>query len=100
MVKEVLQVISMCSAGDPKGVKKMAALVGRVTAWQAQTKAMDDDFNRVDFKEVQRIAGTCVTGCDIVDPGPISDPPEYNGFVPRLAKCARTAYERTEKRKN
>jgi nucleotide sugar dehydrogenase len=53
-----------------------------------------DDFNRVDFKEVQRIAGTCVTGCEIVDPGPIADLPEYQGFVPRLMKCAKKAYER------
>ncbi len=53
-----------------------------------------DDFNRVDFKELQRIAGTCVTGCDIVDSGPIDDLPEYKGFVPRLVKCAKKAYER------
>jgi UDP-N-acetyl-D-mannosaminuronic acid dehydrogenase len=50
-----------------------------------------DDFNRVDFKEVQRIAGTCVTGCDIVDPCTIDDLPEYNGFVPRLVQCAKAA---------
>jgi UDP-N-acetyl-D-mannosaminuronic acid dehydrogenase len=55
---------------------------------------VEDDFNKVDFKEVQRIAATCVTGCDIVNPGPIPDLPEYNGFIPRLAKCARAAYER------
>jgi len=59
-----------------------------------------DNFNRVDFKEVQRIAGTCVTGCDIVDPGPIESIPEYKGFIPRLTKCAKMAYERSEKRKN
>ena len=53
----------------------------------------EDDFNEVDFKDVQRIAGTCVTGCDIVDPGPIDDLPEYNGFVPRLVRCAKKAWE-------
>jgi len=53
-----------------------------------------DDFNRVDFTEVQRIAGTCVTGCDIVNPGPIESIPEYKGFTPRLVRCAKTAYER------
>ena len=53
----------------------------------------DDDFNKIDFSEVQRIAGTCVTGCDIVDPGPIADLPEYKGFVPRLVQCAKKAWE-------
>jgi hypothetical protein len=52
-----------------------------------------DDFNRVDFKEVQHIAGTCVTGCEIVDPGPVDSVPEYKGFVPRLLKCAKKAWE-------
>lgn len=52
-----------------------------------------DDFNRVDFKEVQRIAGTCVTGCEIVNSGPIGDLPEYNGFIPRLVRCAKKAYQ-------
>ena len=45
-------------------------------------------FNRVDFKEVQRIADTCVTGCHIVSPHPVSHRPEYNGFSSRLAECA------------
>ena len=52
-----------------------------------------DDFNRIDFTEVQRIAGTCVTGCQIVDPGPVETVPEYKGFVPRLVKCAKRAWE-------
>jgi UDP-N-acetyl-D-mannosaminuronic acid dehydrogenase len=30
-----------------------------------------DGFNRVSFAEVQRIARTCVTGCAVVDPGPV-----------------------------
>ncbi len=37
-----------------------------------------DAFNRVQFADVQRLAGTCVTGCAIVDPGPadpVSDGP-------------------------
>ena len=52
-----------------------------------------DRFNKVDFNEVQRMARTCVTGCQIVDPGPIEDLPTYNGFVPRLVKCAQKAWE-------
>ncbi|HZI75503.1 MAG TPA: nucleotide sugar dehydrogenase [Gemmatimonadales bacterium] len=50
-----------------------------------------DPFNRIDFAEVQRLAGTCVTGCQIVDPGPIPDTPGYNAFTTRLADLARAA---------
>jgi hypothetical protein len=64
----------------------------------ANQRFAEDDFNRVDFKEVKRIAGTCVTGCDIVNPGPIDDLPEYNGFIPRLAKCAKKAYESSKEK--
>ena len=52
-----------------------------------------DDFNRIDFKEVQRIAGTCVTGCAIADPGPVDNLLEYKGFVPRLVQCAHEAHK-------
>jgi UDP-N-acetyl-D-mannosaminuronic acid dehydrogenase len=54
----------------------------------ANSRYAPDAFNRIDFKEVQRIAGTCVTGCAIADPGPVETAPAYEGFVPRLAKCA------------
>jgi len=60
----------------------------------ANERFANDDFNRIDFKEVQRIARTCVTGCEIVDPGPIETVPDYQGFVPRLVGCAKRAYER------
>jgi UDP-N-acetyl-D-mannosaminuronic acid dehydrogenase len=33
-----------------------------------------DAFNAVRFEEVQRLAGTCVTGCAIVSPGPVRRP--------------------------
>lgn len=49
----------------------------------------ESDFERVDFAEVQRLAGTCATGCRIVDPGPVTPPagaPE--GFAPRLVRLA------------
>lgn len=48
-----------------------------------------DDFNKIDFKVVQKLAGTCVTGCEIVDPGPIENIPSYQGFSPRLALRAK-----------
>ena len=55
-----------------------------------------DSFNRVEFAEVQRLAGTCVTGCQIVDSGPIPDTPGYDGFTTRLADLARAAAGRLE----
>jgi UDP-N-acetyl-D-mannosaminuronic acid dehydrogenase len=48
----------------------------------------DGSFNRVHFSEVQRIAGTCVTGCAIADPAPIDGTPEYRGFTPQLVRVA------------
>lgn len=43
-----------------------------------------DDFNKVDFNDVQRLAKTCSTGCEIADPEIIDSIPEYNGFHSRL----------------
>jgi len=43
-----------------------------------------DDYNKVKFSEVQRLAKTCSTGCEIADPGPIDRIPEYKGFSLRL----------------
>jgi len=47
-----------------------------------------EDFNKVNFGEVQKLAASCSTGCLIRDPGPVKVMPEYNGFVLRLAECA------------
>jgi len=47
-----------------------------------------DEFNKVDFHEVQRLAKTCSTGCEIADPGKVDSVPEYNGFSSRLVHCA------------
>jgi UDP-N-acetyl-D-mannosaminuronic acid dehydrogenase len=57
-----------------------------------------DEFNAIDFHEVQRIAATCVTGCDIADPGPIDEMPAYQGFIPRLVQCAFRAYAKVTHR--
>ena len=54
-----------------------------------------DIFNKVDFREIQRIAGTCVTGCDIADPGPVDEIPVYKEFSLRLAMCAKNANGRS-----
>jgi UDP-N-acetyl-D-mannosaminuronic acid dehydrogenase len=47
-----------------------------------------DDFNKVDFYEVRRLAKTCCTGCEITDPGKVEVVPEYKGFFSRLVECA------------
>lgn len=47
-----------------------------------------DDFNKVDFYEVRRLAKTCCTGCEIADPGKVEVVPEYKGFLSRLVECA------------
>jgi UDP-N-acetyl-D-mannosaminuronic acid dehydrogenase len=49
-----------------------------------------DDFNRVDYADVQRLAATCSTGCEIVRPGFI-DAALGRPFSSRLATCARRA---------
>jgi len=47
-----------------------------------------DRFNRLDFHEVQRLAQTCLTGCRIPDPAPVTHLPLYQGHFSRLAKRA------------
>lgn len=47
-----------------------------------------DDFQRVRFSEVQRLAATCSTGCAIVDAVPPAPVAPYQGFLPRLVKLA------------
>ncbi len=44
----------------------------------------DGDFNRVLFTEVQKLAGSCSTGCVIADTGKITEIPVYKGFSSRL----------------
>ena len=45
-----------------------------------------DEYNKVKFKDVQRLAKTCSTGCEIADPDPIERVPEYKGFSSVLAQ--------------
>jgi len=47
-----------------------------------------DHFNEIRFEEVQRIAGTCVTGCEIVSAGPAPAMGGTSGFRSRLAARA------------
>lgn len=45
-----------------------------------------DEYNKVKFEDVQRIAKTCSTGCEIADPGTIQNIPEYQEFSSTLAQ--------------
>jgi UDP-N-acetyl-D-mannosaminuronic acid dehydrogenase len=47
-----------------------------------------DAWEQVKFADVQRIAGTCVTGCAIVDPGPVKAPEAGAGFASELVRLA------------
>jgi len=47
-----------------------------------------DTYNKVKFLDVQRLAKTCSTGCEIADPGKIDHVPTYKGFSSLLAKIA------------
>jgi hypothetical protein len=52
-----------------------------------------DEFGRARFSEVQRIAGTCVTGCAIADAGVVAAAASADPFRSRLATLARPAVE-------
>jgi UDP-N-acetyl-D-mannosaminuronic acid dehydrogenase len=45
-----------------------------------------DEYNKVKFDDVQRLAKTCSTGCEIANPDPIEKVPAYKGFSSVLAK--------------
>ncbi len=45
---------------------------------------VSDEYNKVEFNAVQKLAATCSTGCEIADPGVIERVPEYKGFKSRL----------------
>ncbi len=45
-----------------------------------------NDYNKVKFEDVKRLAKTCSTGCEIADPDPVESVPSYNHFSSILAK--------------
>lgn len=47
-----------------------------------------DEFNKVKFAEVQKLAQTCSTGCEIADPEVVTKLPSYHGFTSLLVKSA------------
>ena len=47
-----------------------------------------DEFNKIKFTEVQRLGGSCSTGCEIADTGIIDSVPQFNGFKSELVEKA------------
>lgn len=47
-----------------------------------------DEFNKVEFSQVQKLAKTCSTGCEIADSGKIESVPVFNEFSSKLVKIA------------
>lgn len=47
-----------------------------------------NEFNKVEFTEVQRLARTCSTGCEIANTDRITQLPAYKGFSSQLSKIA------------
>ncbi len=45
-----------------------------------------DEYNKVKFEDVQRLAKTCSTGCEIANAGTIERVPAYNGFSSILSE--------------
>lgn len=56
-----------------------------------------DEFNRVRFDDVQRLAKTCSTGCEIADIDQISQLPIYGEFSSQLSKIAFEVSQSTQK---
>jgi UDP-N-acetyl-D-mannosaminuronic acid dehydrogenase len=47
-----------------------------------------DAFTRVSMDDVRRMAATCVTGCDIAEPGRVPEPPAWPGLESKLVTLA------------
>jgi UDP-N-acetyl-D-mannosaminuronic acid dehydrogenase len=47
-----------------------------------------DEFSAVSYPEVQRLAGTCSTGCRLADPNPAQELAPLHGFLPTLVELA------------
>ncbi|MEO0895738.1 MAG: nucleotide sugar dehydrogenase [Bacteroidota bacterium] len=67
--------------------------VGTANEVLAMTQFLNDryaegEFNKVKMKDVQVQAASCSTGCIIVDPAPVTEVPEYQGFKTLLASYA------------
>lgn len=61
-------------------------LVGLINFYN--TNYAYDEYNKVKFADVQRLAKTCSTGCEIADADIIENIPTYEGFTCKLVKKA------------
>ncbi len=52
-------------------------------------EAYPDNFNRLSFEEISRLAGTCVTGCRLVLPEAVDSVPVFRGASLRLVQKSR-----------
>src|SRR5690606_4358056 len=59
-----------------------------VTARFLNERYAPDEYNRATVDEVRRLAGTCVTGCAIAEPGPVYQIAGHDGWVPSLVRIA------------
>lgn len=48
----------------------------------------ETDFNKANYSEVQKLAKTCSTGCELASPGKTNTMPEYKDFSSELLKCS------------
>ncbi|MBT7826022.1 MAG: hypothetical protein HN600_05460, partial [Bacteroidetes bacterium] len=48
----------------------------------------DSEFNKGDFKDVQKLGASCSTGCEIVNTGVVDSLPEYKRLTFRLVRNA------------
>jgi UDP-N-acetyl-D-mannosaminuronic acid dehydrogenase len=77
-------VVSGFRAVETGVANELARVIDHLNARYAPTA-----FERVDPAEVRRLAGTCATGCRIVEPGQVAPPPPLpGGFVPELVRLA------------
>jgi hypothetical protein len=49
-----------------------------------------DSFNRVGYRQVQKLAGTCSTGCHLAEPIPTEPVEPLHGFLSTLVELAST----------
>jgi UDP-N-acetyl-D-mannosaminuronic acid dehydrogenase len=54
----------------------------------ANARYARDEFNQVRFDQVKSLAGTCVTGCNLAEPGSIGLLSVHKGFMPGLVRRA------------
>ncbi len=81
------ELVQAVLAGFQAVERGVAREVADLVAFYNQRYA-DTDFQKVVFADVQRIAGTCSTGCAIVDPLPPEPVPSFQDFRSTLVDCA------------